>query len=49
MVDYHPRPLALATTRYFAGEDLLVDTANPTSLLSSYLVADVKRVGLVTP
>ena len=37
-----------ATTRYFAGEDLLVDTANPTGLLSSYLGADVKRVGLVT-
>jgi RHS repeat-associated protein len=37
-----------ATTRYFAGEDLLVDTANPTGLLSSYLGVDVKRVGLVT-
>ena len=37
-----------ATTRYFAGEDLLVDTANPTGLLSSYLGADVRRVGLVT-
>lgn len=37
-----------ATTRYFAGEDLVVDTANPTGLLSSYLGAGVKRVGLVT-
>jgi RHS repeat-associated protein len=37
-----------ATTRYFGGEELLVDTVNPTGLLTSYLGADVKRVGLVT-
>jgi hypothetical protein len=29
-------------------EELPVDTANPSGLLSSYLGADVKRVGLVT-
>jgi YD repeat-containing protein len=37
-----------ATTRYFAGEDLLVDAINPSGLLSSYLGADLNRVGLVT-
>ena len=37
-----------STTRYFTGEDLLVDTVNPLGLLTSSLGADVKRVGLVT-
>ena len=37
-----------ATTRYFAGEELLVDTANPSGLLTSFLGADAKRQGLIT-
>jgi RHS repeat-associated protein len=37
-----------ASTRYFAGEELLVDTANPAGLLTSFLGGDVKRTGLIT-
>ena len=37
-----------ATTRYFAGEELLVDAANPSGLLTSFISGDVKRVGAIT-
>jgi RHS repeat-associated protein len=37
-----------STTRYFAGDELLADAANPQGLLTSHLHADVKRVGAVT-
>jgi RHS repeat-associated protein len=40
--------LGSSTTRYFAGEELLVDATNPSGLLSSYLAATIKRSGLVT-
>jgi RHS repeat-associated protein len=37
-----------ASTYYFAGEELLVDTANPAGLLTSFLGGDVKREGSAT-
>jgi RHS repeat-associated protein len=37
-----------STTNYFGGEELLVDTANPSGLLTSFVSTDVKREGLVT-
>jgi RHS repeat-associated protein len=37
-----------STTRYFAGDELLADAANPSGLLTSHLHPDVKRVGAVT-